>query len=360
MRGAVALAALCFAFGVARPQSAPPLLRGAATDATAPADAAADPTQDPTQAPIQDPTLDPSVTGDQPGDPPPLPPLAPYRGAKLPASTEPPPPPTVAAIPAPPPARRAKPDDDPFAPLGVDAAGVLLHPSISLSGGYDDNPGEVSPGKGSAFLRGEIGLDANSDWARHAFEAKLRAGYTDYPSLPGQSAPDASGDAKLRLDATRDLSLDGELRFTVETQSPQSPTVSTGGTVAGTGRPAVYTQGLTLGGTQKFGALALGLHGTLDRTEYADERLADGTSLALSKDDYTQYGLVGRIDWASGAVVSPYAEIEGDLRRHDSALDVDGYARNSSGLRGALGADLALDGDLTGHAAFGYGLRRYA
>jgi len=113
----------------------------------------------------------------------------------------------------------------------------------------------------------------------------------------------------------------------------------------------VSTYGATLGATQKFGDLSLGLHGSIDRLQYS------GGSLA--SDDYTDYGLKLRAGYRLSEALQPFAEVAGDLRRYDNSLDASGYDRASYGVSGKAGLRVSFSQMLTGEASAGYGVRDY-
>jgi len=288
-----------------------------------------------------------------------LPPLKPYPGAQrlglrggpsdLQAAT---PPPTVAAQPIPQ-RRKVAADDKPFDPTGVYVGDLKLTPYVEEDGGWASNPG-LSPGphSGSAFETTEAGVGLQSDWSRSDLHGQLKGAYTDYFDDSAANSPTASGSLDGRYDASRDLSFDAEGRFNVSDQ-----TLTSLGLGSGTGsitHALVSTYGATLGGAQKFGDLTLALHATLDRTIYADAGTDD-----LASDDFSDWGLRGRVSYRLSDAVSPFVELGVDTRRYDSAIDYNGYDRNSDGWQAVAGATLAFTRQLTGEASFGYGARAY-
>jgi hypothetical protein len=270
------------------------------------------------------------------------------------------PPPSVAALPSPPARRKRPADDKPFDPVGIGIGGLRLLPFIEEDGGYASNP-DSTPGKakGSAFESTQVGLAFQSDWARHELRGDLTGGYADYFSARQANAPNGSGAVDGRLDVARDLAIDGEGRFSVVTQTPGAVTLPTGVALATQERPLVETFGATLGATQKFGDLALALHGTLDRTDYQNATLADGSIAHLASDDFNDWGLRARASYQISPIVTPFVEAAIDARAYDAPLDFTGYARSSTGALARAGATLALTGQLTGEASLGYGERQY-
>lgn len=278
-----------------------------------------------------------------------------------PAAEAAPPPLQPVAEGSPIPARR-KPavDDKPFDPVGVEFGDLRLLPFIEEDAGYASNPALLpSPVKGSAYESTQAGLSLQSEWARNELRGSLTGGYADYFTAPQADAPNASGAVDGRLDVTRDLAVDAEGRFSVVAQTPGAVTLPSGEALSERQRPLFETFGTTLGATQKFGDLALSLHGTFDRTNYQNAELADGGIENLDTDDFDAWGLHARAAYQISPIVTPFVEAVFDTRRYDSAVDYSGYARTSSGALGRVGATLALTGQLTGEASLGYGERQY-
>jgi hypothetical protein len=289
-----------------------------------------------------------------------LPALKPYAGAQRaglrggPADSDlAPPAPSVAALPTPP-KRKPPPDDKPFDPLGVKIGDLKLTPYIEEDGGWASNPGSVvGPHQGSAFETTEAGLGLQSDWSRSDLHGLLKGSYTDYFAEPADNTPTGSGTLDGRLDVTRDLAFDAEGRFNVAEQTLSSLGLTPGSNT--TQHPLVSTFGATIGGAQKFGDLTVALHGTLDHTDYESI-----TGVDLASDDFSDWGLRGRVSYRLTEAVSPFVELDADARRYDAAIDYTGYDRNSDGWQGLAGATLAFTRQLTGEASFGYGARTYA
>jgi hypothetical protein len=288
-----------------------------------------------------------------------LPALKPYPGAQRlglrggPADPQAKTPaPTVAAQPTQQ-RRKAAADDKPFDPTGVRVGDLKLTPYVEEDGGWASNPGlTAGPQRGSAFETTEAGVALQSDWSRSDLHGELKGAYTDYFDDPNDDSPTASGTLDGRYDASRDLSFDAEGRFNVSEQ-----TLTSLGLGSGTGSAThalVSTYGATLGGAQKFGDLTLALHATLDRTTYANATADD-----LASDDFNDWGLRGRVSYRLSEAVSPFVEIGVDTRHYDSAIDYNGYDRNSDGWQAVAGATLAFTRQLTGEASFGYGARAY-
>lgn len=285
----------------------------------------------------------------------PLPPLEAYRTAPASVRNAPGgPPPSYAQIPAPPP-RRPRVEEEPFAPLGVDAGGLRLRPFVEVEAGYDSNPNRSKVGQGSTALRMQAGVAAVSEWSRHEFKTSLRGSYDVYKDASEANRPEFEGVANLRIDVLRDTAAEVELRTGLTTQRPGTPGLP-GGIV---GRPTVLSTGMTAGLTQRFGATQANVAGLVDRRTYEDAALEGGGTAALSRGDYTTYGLRGRVAHEITPGVRPFAEATLDMRRHDDKLDEAGFARDSTGVLAQVGSTFELTRTLTGQASAGYGQRHY-
>jgi hypothetical protein len=306
----------------------------------------------------------------------PLPALVPYptsAAARQSGATADPqgvPGPTIATVPPIPQKPKPKVDADPFAPVGIEIGSLRLVPYVEFDSGYDSNPNQQSGPtvvcscglvsgavRGSPTLRGETGFTLQSDWSVHQLTGELHAGYTDDVEVPQASSPDGNGKFDLRLDATHDTAIDLEARGTLATQQAGSPIL---GTASVSAQPLVTTLGGTAGVTQKFGDASLGLHGTIDRTDYADATLSNGSTLALSDDSFTAYGLQTRAGYQLTPGVMPFLEVDVDTRQHDQRLDTSGFARDSNGQAALAGTTFELTRILTGEIDGGYAQREYA
>ena len=266
-------------------------------------------------------------------------------------------PPTVASIPQIPAKRRPKVDENPYAPIGVPLGSLRLVPYVDIVPGYDSNP-DRAPGahKGSTTLRGEVGASWLSNWSVHELKGDFKAGYSKYFSTPLADRPDAAAKTSLRLDVTRDTTLDFELRGNLDTQRPGSTELTA---TSIRSRPLVITTGATAGAARKFGDFEVSLRGAIDRTSYEDATLVNGTTLALSDNSFNAYGLRLRAGYQITPGVTPFVEASVDARRRDVAVDGSGFARDSNGVALKAGTSFELTRTLTGEVSAGYAERKY-
>jgi hypothetical protein len=263
--------------------------------------------------------------------------------------------------------KRLKLDDDPFGAVGIYAGSFLVKSAVELSGGYDTNPGRFISPRGSAFYMIAPELLAASDWTRHSVVVDLRGSFTGYgntfPSQDGQISgvptnvdrPDFTGKVDGRLDVTRDTRINSEFRLRLGTDNPGSPNVQ-----AGLIKYPIYTTtGGSLGVEQDFNRLRLTTIGNVDRTIYQNSELTNGESTTNDDRNFNQYGGIGRVSYDLLPGLRPFAEIEGDSRVHDTHLDRNGFARDSTGGYAKAGTTFEFSRILTGEASIGYALRTY-
>ncbi|MGB7256611.1 MAG: outer membrane beta-barrel protein [Pseudolabrys sp.] len=256
------------------------------------------------------------------------------------------------------PPKKRKPEEDPYAPLGIRAGSFLLYPAIEVIGGHDSNPGHSSPAKGAWLYTVAPEIQVKSDWTNHELKADLRGSYTGYTpdETPTLSRPYFNGKIDGRIDVTRDTNILLGTRMLVSTDNPGSPNLQ-----AGLAKLPIYTTvGGTAGAVQRFNRLEVTVKGDAERTEYQNSTLTDG-SIASNKDrNYNQYGGTARVAYELTPGVKPFVEGGGDTRQHDLATDLSGFQRDSNGVVGKAGSTFEISRLLTGEIAAGYLQRDYA
>ena len=253
--------------------------------------------------------------------------------------------------------RRPLATDDAYAPLGIKLGTFTLFPAFTQSLGYDTNPDQTTNGlaRGSVALRSEGELNFRSDWSASELAGELRGGYSNFPENDAASRPNGAGAVRLRLDANRDLRVDVEGRFLVDTQRTSSPDLQ----AAAVSRPIVATYGTALGATQNFNRLQVSLRGSVDRSEFEDARLSNGTVLPQSDRNLNQYGLRLRTAYEISPVITPFVDILADTRVYDLRRDSTGLRRDSDGIGITAGATFALNRFLAGEISAGWQHRTY-
>jgi hypothetical protein len=268
--------------------------------------------------------------------------------ANDPAAAAPPPRPAEPLDP-----RRKKPvvDENPFDPVGIRAGAFLFKPGFEAYGGYESNPTSEEDNGGSAYGRTLGRLDVESDWLRHAFRGRLEAEYTAYEAFEDLNAPRFAGDAALRLDAREDLRIDLLARAEIDSESPGDPEVPDGVK----GRPQNLRTGAGGGITYKPNRLSLALSGDVDRRDYDDVELNNGTVVDSKDRNYTAYRLGLRTGYELDPGLEPFVEVEGNKREYDLEQNGSGVLHNTEGFKTYAGVRVEPSPLWSFEGAIGYG-----
>ncbi len=77
---------------------------------------------------------------------------------------------------------------------------------------------------------------------------------------------------------------------------------------------------------QRFNRLDLSVKGSVDRTDYQDSELTDGTSVSNQDRNYYQYRVQGRASYEFTPGFKPFVEIDADKRIHDNDATRQGFS----------------------------------
>ena len=251
--------------------------------------------------------------------------------------------------------RPLPPNTDPFEPVGIRVGEFLFKPAIEAGYGVDTNPNRTPGGPKSNFTQVLPELQAKSEWSRHELGATLRGSYYAYNSLPSDNRPAADTKIFGRLDATRDLRFAGEGRFLLGTDNPGSPNLQ-----AGLAKLPIFTVwGLSAGVAQRFNRLDLAVKGSVDRTEYANSELTDGSTVSNADRNFFQYRVQARVSYEFTPAVKPFVEMDVDQRKYGTPCTCDGIDRSSHAFTPRGGVTFELARHLTGEVSAGYTTRDY-
>ncbi|WP_342104494.1 outer membrane beta-barrel protein [Methylobacterium sp. SI9] len=260
---------------------------------------------------------------------------------------------------------RPIPTDPAYAPIGYQVGTFTVLPSFAQSLGYDSNPDQTSRqfARGSVALRTDAAVDFQSNWASSSLQGSLRGAYLETPQNEAASRPAADGVVRWRLDANRDLHIDAEGRFLVDTQRTGNPNLQIAAgnlqAASATTRPLLAVYGASLGATETFNRLSVTLRGSIDRSEFDNARLSDGTIINQADRNLNQYSLQLRTAYEVNPDFSPFIDILGDTRVYDLRRDLNGVRRDSDGISFLVGASFGLLRTLTGEISAGIQHREY-
>jgi hypothetical protein len=261
-------------------------------------------------------------------------------------------PPTLATKPPEPPAMEM----DPYEPTGFTSGNFLFKPALEVSAGYDSNPARVPMGRGSPIVVVAPELLVRSKFERHQLNADLRASYTDATDFQAISHPNVDSKIYGRYDITDTTALNGEARYILDVDDPGTPRIA--GRFANL--PLINTLGGTAGVTQDIGNTQVSVKGAVDRIMFQDALLTDGMVVTNQDRNFTQVAGQTRVTYALTPEYKPFVTLSVDRRTHDQPTDLNGFARDSTGVAVEAGITFGLADKLTGDAAVGYLVRSYA
>jgi hypothetical protein len=253
------------------------------------------------------------------------------------------------------PRRPPIPAQDPYAPLGLRVGSFVVNPSLEINRGYDTNPAHFPGGVASGFTELTPTLKVKSDWSRHEVGLDLRGSYSEYDKVSSLNRPLLDAKAHSRVDVSHDTTVTTETRYYLSTDYPGSPNLPVGFAKL----PIFNTYGSTLGVTQRFNRLELSVKGAADRTQYQPTALLDGSSSSNTDRDLNQYSGAVRAAYEIFPGVKPFAEVGGDVRKHDLQFDRDGFERDSHAVVPRVGTTINLPQRLTGEISVGYMFRKF-
>ena len=251
--------------------------------------------------------------------------------------------------------RRTLPEEDGFAPTGIQAGAFILRPALELTTAYDTNAAREVTARPSWYAVVAPELLINSNWTRHELTANLRGSYSEYANASDLNRPSVDAKVNGRIDVTPWTRIDLESRFLLGTDNPGSPNIQ-----AGIAKLPIFT---TIGGSagigQRFNRFEVSVKGNVDRTVYQESLLTDGSTSSNDDRNFNKFGVDGRASYELLPGVKPFVEAGTDRREHDLALDRNGQDRDSSGFYARGGTTFELSRILTGDAAVGWIARSY-
>ncbi len=243
-----------------------------------------------------------------------------------------------------------EPEENPYEAIGIRAGTFILRPSVETGLTQTTNADSSVDGGEALLSETTLRLNAQSDWSRHS--ATVDAYGTFSKSLSGEDVEETEAglDAALRLDLADSWSALGTLGYSRKPDSAASA-VQIGDAVS---QPLLQTFSASAGLRKDVGKARLGLTGRLDRNDYGDADLADGTVLSQEERNVVLGTLLLRGGYEISPALIPFVELEVGRRKYDQEADSAGYRRSTDryGIRG--GTELNLSDKITGELSAGW------
>ena len=244
-------------------------------------------------------------------------------------------------------ARRARvAEEDAYAPLGIRAGSFILRPSLELRGGHT----AASDGQSVNFLRLQPEVALESDWSRHAFNA--RGGIRKEESSGDASdEPQYDATAGLRIDINRDTVARFDLAYTRSRVSPTDPDLPS----TALEETSVDELSLTASLSRRFGRFLATLSTAVTDFAYGETQVSGGgPPVDGSEQDYRQYETGLRLDYEATGRIGLFAQGAVNTRDYDADISSGGLRLGSDGVSVLAGLTFGGDGKLTGDMGIGY------
>jgi hypothetical protein len=246
--------------------------------------------------------------------------------------------------------RNKKPEDDPFAAVGIRAGSFILRPTIEQGVTATSNADSSSGGSPAVLSDTTLRHNAISDWRENS--ASLD-GYTTYrKTLSGDEVKDVRGrvDATLNIDLDRDWRAIAKLGYEAAPESASSPVVIQD-TVS---QPLRQTLDGSLGIEKAIGKARFGLTGAVEHDVYGDAKLSSGGTLSQKDRDSTLYTATLRGGYEISPALTPFVEIETGRRLYSQRIDNSGFERSATRLGARAGVELDMGEKLAGEFSAGW------
>ncbi len=233
--------------------------------------------------------------------------------------------------------------------LGIRAGRFILRPAITSRIGTETDRGSGDSST-RTFSQTDGQVELLSDWSRHELRVLGTGRFEENISGEGQTDPEASLDATLRLDLSDGMT--GELRagYDFSREDETDPNALSGAS-AQAGVHA-FSAGAAL--ERSFGIIRSSLDLDVERTLYGSAEFADGTSLSLDERDQTAVTVTTRIGYAASPLLIPFIEAAATRSIFDETRDSGGFERSSTGYALRTGVEFDLGEKLFGEVSAGY------
>jgi hypothetical protein len=247
------------------------------------------------------------------------------------------------------PVRRAPPStDDPYAPLGISAGGLILYPSIALGIGGTTNASGSAGGTAGGFWSVTPVLDIRSNWDTNSASLLVQGSYRDYFNDVAFAEPTGSADGSVHLDLADQWSLDLGAGANYAEQSLSDPNYPAGADKP----PGVIGLNGSAALNGNFGRVKLTLAGGIERTIY-ENATSGGVPVDQSDRTNTLYSGRVRLGYEVNPTLTPFVETEIGRRLYDKPIDDESIRRAGTSYAVRAGVEINRDPLLKGEIAVG-------
>jgi len=247
---------------------------------------------------------------------------------------------------------RQRPDLD---PLGMHAASFLVFPKFSLGESYNDNIFATTGNRKDDFITTlSPELRAQSDWNRHFLAFEARGDIGRYATNSSEDFEDATISANGRVDIVRDAFVSGGATLNKFHEDRGSPDEVNGKF------PTEYMVfSPTVGAANRWNRFSLRGDATLQRYMYDNAVTSTGSSINNKDRDRSQYTVSLRGGYEIVPEYEAFVRVAYNTVNYSSAVDDNGFNRDSDGYEAVVGTRIDLSGVTYGDVFAGYRRQMY-
>lgn len=246
--------------------------------------------------------------------------------------------------------RDRRPDENPFATVGIRAGSFILRPTLEEGITATSNANSTFNGRSAVLSETTLRLNAVSDWRENS--ATLDANMTYRKTLSGEEVDELRGRVQggLTVDLADDWRAIANLGYEAAPESASSPVAIEGAL----SQPLRQTLDGSLGLEKDIGKARFALTGAVEHSTYGDAKLSTGGTLSQKDRDSTLYTATLRGGYEISPALTPFLEIETGRRLYAERIDTSGYERSATRLGARAGVELDMGEKLAGEFSAGW------
>lgn len=244
-------------------------------------------------------------------------------------------------------ATRERPELD---PLGIRAGSFLMFPSLDVKATYNDNIFAVDDdGDDDMIWAFTPAVAVESDWSRHALNLSASTEIGRYAQFNAEDYEDVTLGASTRIDATQDSFITATANWARGHEDRGSPDDVNASVPTDT-----YTFGGSLSYLHRFNRLGLEPSVNVTKYLYSNPKTSSGSEVNNTDRERVESSFGIKATYQIQDEFEAFAELIGNDRRYDEALDDNGFDRDSQGYEARIGTRLDFGGKAFGNVFVGY------
>ncbi|MGJ0430043.1 outer membrane beta-barrel protein [Methylobacter sp.] len=243
-----------------------------------------------------------------------------------------------------------------YSPVGIRAGSFMIHPFFENQNEYKDNIYSQQDNTRDDFIfHLQPGVNAKSNWNRHALEANVSTDVQLYASHNTEDKENYTFDLNGRLDVLQDSFATAKFYHAHQYEdrgSPDSPSSAL--------EPVQYdTTGGAIGYEHKINRIRLNVLNDTQHLDYENSISRNSTFINNDDRDRQKNTSTGRISYEIMPGYEAFVRGSYNFIDYDQKFDDYGLQRSSDGYEAVVGIALDLTGKLVGDAYIGYATQKY-